>query len=902
MRSKIIAFAIAAASGWALPGCTETPLGTGENPNGPDCTTCHGSKQNPAGEAQAAPPRGLDGETEVFQPAVGAHQAHLADSALRRALSCSDCHPVPAALTTPGHHDGKLDFAWGALATTSDLKPAYDAQTGKCSSVWCHGGALGGGANTTPVWTGGPGQAACGACHGLPPPAPHPADSNCHSCHTGTVGADGKIDLAAGLHINGRFDGKKYHDPGWSDPAVHGPAANGGIAACMGCHGNDLAGGSNAIACTDCHAAGWKTNCTFCHGGTNDPSGAPPLDTHRKSATSEVTVGAHASHLKDSAFGKAVACSECHVVPADVTSAGHLDGPTASLTWGALAKAGSLTPSWDRASAKCSSTWCHGGALTGGTVTEPTWTVLDGTQAKCGTCHGLPPPPPHAASTNCNGCHPATVKPDGTLDLAAGKHLDGVVQGTEPHPAGWVNAHGAEAMKNFASCKPCHGSDLSGGSSGVGCNKCHDGWQTNCTFCHGGKDSQTGAPPVDTHGKSATTEVTVGAHSSHLADSEIRKALACNDCHVVPTDALSAGHVDGPTATLAFGTLAKMLGENPSWDRTAAKCSSVYCHGASLAAWGGTNKMPQWTKVDGTQAACGTCHGAPPPAPHPQNASCNECHAMTVLASGKIDVAGGKHIDGILEVTGAHSAGWAVGSTHGPQAEANISTCQFCHGQDLNGAAPAPSCNQCHNGFRTNCTFCHGGTDNQTGAPPETVAGLTATTERAVGAHSAHVGALSKLAKPIGCNECHAVPTDALTPGHMDNAVTLSFGTIAKSKGATPAFDTASATCSSVYCHGAKMAAPSGTLTTPQWTKVDGTQDACGTCHGKPPTGSFTNASYSGDGGSNTFSHQAGLHLTYRCSACHPGMDANNNLTDPTLHVDGKTDLTTNAKGCGCHH
>lgn len=41
------------------------------------------------------------------------------------------------------------------------------------------------------------------------------------------------------------------------------------------------------------------------------------------------------------------------------------------------------------------------------------------------------------------------------------------------------------------------------------------------------------------------------------------------------------------------------------------------------------------------------CHGNPPPAPHPQNAS---CHAMTVTATGQIDVAGGHHIDGVLDV------------------------------------------------------------------------------------------------------------------------------------------------------------------------------------------------------------------------------------------------------------
>ena len=816
MRRSAIATVAAACCAWALSGCSETPLGTGQKGE-VTCTSCHGSTDNPAGEAQWAPPKDLAGDTDASKMGVGAHQKHLADSALRQAISCSDCHPVPASFTAPGHHDGKLDLAWGALATTSDLKPVFNPETGTCSSVWCHGAALFGGKNTTPVWNNsGVNQVACGACHGVPPPPPHAADPNCHTCHPGTVTADGKIDVAGGLHINGRFDGKKHHPSGWADPSVHGVAAGDGISVCQACHGTDLAGGSSGVSCAECHGPGWQTNCVFCHGGTDNQTGAPPKSFAGKTATTEVTVGAHSSHLKDSAFAKAVACTECHVVPTSVTSPGHLDGPTATLTWGPLAAANALTPSWDRASGKCSSTWCHGAALGGGTVTVPDWTKLDGSQAQCGTCHGLPPPPPHAVGTNCSQCHPQTVNPDGTLNLAAGKHLNGVVDAPSGHPAGWVNDHGPQAKGNLAQCQPCHGANLDGGAAGVSCDKCHSGWKTKCSFCHGGTDNQTGAPPVDTHGKTATSELTVGAHSSHLSDSEIRKAVACSDCHVVPTDVFSAGHIDAATATVTFGALAKTLNENPVWDRTAAKCSSAYCHGASLTAWGGSNKTPQWTKVDGTQAACGTCHGAPPPAPHPQNSNCNQCHGLTVLANGKIDIAGGKHIDGLLEVTGAHAAGWEVGSVHGAQAEANISACQFCHGADLNGAPPAPSCNSCHNGFRTNCTFCHGGTDNQTGAPPEAVAGATATADLAVGAHSSHLGAKHGISSAIACTECHVIPTDALSAGHMDQNVTLTFGTLSKKDGASPSFSVSTAKCSSVYCHGTTLSSGGGTNTSPQ--------------------------------------------------------------------------------------
>src|SRR5205085_12275805 len=117
-------------------------------------------------------------------------------------------------------------------------------------------------------------------------------------------------------------------------------------------------------------------------------------------------------------------------------------------------------------------------------------------------------------------------------------------------------------------------------------------------------------------------------HQSHLQGGKLRPSIACSECHVVPTD---LSHIDG-TAAVAFGELARKNGARPSWNRAAASCSATYCHGASLA--GGTNTTPQWTKVDGTQAACGSCHGVPPPTPLPDNPDCSSCHTGTVNADG----------------------------------------------------------------------------------------------------------------------------------------------------------------------------------------------------------------------------------------------------------------------------
>ena len=439
---------------------------------------------------------------------------------------------------------------FGTLASSGGSVPAWDRNSATCSNVYCHGAMAPGGSNKVPQWTRVDGtQAACGTCHGDPPPFPHPARSDCNACHPLTVLADGSIDVAGGHHIDGVID--------------------------VG------------------------TTCSSCHGSA--ANAAPPMATTGATATSDIRVGAHQSHLNDSAVRKALDCTECHVVPTSIGSPGHVVSGPAPVTFGSLATSGGSSPVWnpDPTTPTCSNVYCHGAQLTGGATQTPVWTQVDGTQAQCTSCHGAPPPFPHPARSDCNSCHPLTVKPDGTIDVAGGHHIDGVL-------------------------------DVS----------------VNCSSCHG--SAANAAPPMATTGATSTTDVRVGAHQSHLVDGPMRSALACSDCHVVPSSITSPGHVVEGPAPVAFGALATTGGSAPVWDHATATCSNVYCHGDQLG--GGTNRTPRWTLVDGTQASCGTCHGNPPPAPHPQNPSCNQCHPLTVNPDGTINIAGGHHINGVLEV------------------------------------------------------------------------------------------------------------------------------------------------------------------------------------------------------------------------------------------------------------
>jgi predicted CxxxxCH...CXXCH cytochrome family protein len=313
--------------------------------------------------------------------------------------------------------------------------------------------------------------------------------------------------------------------------------------------------------------------------------------------------------LNQSAISLAIACDECHAVPTDVTHAAL----AISFSWGPLATSGGVTPVWNGSPSYTCTNYCHGATLPGGSLTNPNWTVVNGTQAACGTCHGVPPPSPHPAATltQCHGCHSGTVNADGTINVAGGLHIDGTVE-------------------------------ITGGT---------------CTSCHGNPNIKTfpldAAPPVDTLGNSVTTAPGVGAHQAHLVNTDLSASpVPCTECHVVPGDFT---HSTEPL-NLTWGPLATANGAVPTWNSTTYRCSN-YCHGQTLHA-GGSNTTPTWTIVNGTQDACGTCHGIPPPAStgHTQSTACGDCHcgyttnAYVGMPENGATINLGDHINGQIDV------------------------------------------------------------------------------------------------------------------------------------------------------------------------------------------------------------------------------------------------------------
>jgi predicted CxxxxCH...CXXCH cytochrome family protein len=168
------------------------------------------------------------------------------------------------------------------------------------------------------------------------------------------------------------------------------------------------------------------------------------------------------------------------------------------------------------------------------------------------------------------------------------------------------------------------------------------------------------------------------------------------------------------------------------------------------------------------------------------------------------------------------------------------------------------------------CVDCHGGLENQTGAPPYDANGDV--DGPAVGAHTHHLDEHG-----VACESCHVVP-DRVGGNHPDGRrAEVTFGGLAlagsaedRARTGPPQYDPVTLTCSAVYCHGGTLDA-GGTNTAPSWGQV---LPACGTCHSYPPP-----------------SHVNYLNQGLTCSVCHAKSIEADDFTLKATHLDGKLDF-----------
>ncbi len=157
--------------------------------------------------------------------------------------------------------------------------------------------------------------------------------------------------------------------------AGHAAAAKADVTVCEDCHGVDLSGGIEGIACSDCHVNGsplTQTDCTSCHGSPPNGTVAPNR------------AGAH--NTTDGHFAAQVTlpdgCNTCHNGAGTGTPL-H-DNGVVDVQFLSIYSAKSGTAVYNVADGTCSNVSCHGGQTT------PPW--LTGTinvSTQCTSCHAL---------------------------------------------------------------------------------------------------------------------------------------------------------------------------------------------------------------------------------------------------------------------------------------------------------------------------------------------------------------------------------------------------------------------------------------------------------------------------------------------------------------------------------
>lgn len=280
--------------------------------------------------------------------------------------------------------------------------------------------------------------------------------NSCRQCHasdlsggTAIVGCtDNGCHPSINVHVEGivdtmsqNFHGNFIRTNGWD------------ILDCKKCHGENYSGGIASPTCTNCHThPNGPESCNTCHGDFNEPNLiSPPQDTKNNFGTDSPGVGAHKVHLYDNDIAAIIECSTCHIVPEKYSSEGHI-GQTgrADVIFNNTAIINiASNAEYDFENINCSNTYCHGNFeylkadapenhkfayaegfdRISGNNKSIIWNKVDGTQAECGSCHGIPPLG-HIESTltGCGTCHSGIVDRNGNLvDSLKYKHIDGKI-------------------------------------------------------------------------------------------------------------------------------------------------------------------------------------------------------------------------------------------------------------------------------------------------------------------------------------------------------------------------------------------------------------------------------------------------------------------------------------------
>ncbi|MBT0666658.1 CxxxxCH/CxxCH domain-containing protein, partial [Geobacter pelophilus] len=436
------------------------------------CNGCHGGNNNGNLSVSASAGHAIHyNRTSVFRHYTGSNR----HTATAYAFACKNCHGA-----TESNHDNSanniaLAGGWTYTAgTAANDTLGYAYTNGTCGQNSCHQDGRNGAPKTSTFAWNGTKTSNCDKCHF--DMSVNASATGSHVKHTQAGGAAYGCSVCHGTGYSATTVSFLTHIDNKMNISFTGAGAGSSYNS-----GTSFSLNTPYSTCssTNCHGSGtvtwggtlWSTTvtCAKCHGtasGTFYSTSYPVQVTSNANAK----VGAHFNHLSSNGnrISRSANCKDCHLMPATVTAAGHLNGsssptyPAGSL---ALGLAGTIQATYSSATNSCATTYCHGsklasnskatGAKLAAIVKAPRWATpflsanhaVSPTAADCGACHGFPPrSAAHTAvaayaaytasqnlttavGSNCSNCH-KHFNANGTLTAAGlGLHINGAVEG-----------------------------------------------------------------------------------------------------------------------------------------------------------------------------------------------------------------------------------------------------------------------------------------------------------------------------------------------------------------------------------------------------------------------------------------------------------------------------------------